>query len=268
MITIKQIEQIEKFIVEIDDLKKHPANSETFYEAAKNLDKRAEASGFGYKSSINWHKPLTRSAYGSGNTYSETHTVMNLDVLLEALQGILNAQPYYDRMLEIRQVIRDIENADDNYKRDIVSQTIEEYYDVLDMDMEDPIDDVESVAYEIKCKLNKYIRKLPDEYSNSKLVNNSSAAINVVQTNSQVNNQTVSVSIQQSIQELEDCEKIDEKDLQYIKSQLSELQQLLENKRRGNKVREKISTILKWLADKTTDVMIAVLPALITGLKG
>lgn len=267
MITIKQVEKIESFIVEIEQLKKCQQNSEDYYEKAKNLDRKAEASGFGYKSSINWNGPITRSVYGSGFNYSVDRILRNLDVLNAALQGILNAQPYYDRMLEIRQVIHDIENADTTYKRDRVTQTIEEYNDVLDMNMEDLIDDVELIAYEIVCKLNKYIRKLPDEFDKEKM-DNRAAAINVVQTNSQVSNQTVSVSIQQGIQELEDCEKIDEKDLQYIKSQLSELQQLLENKKRGNKVREKISTILKWLADKTTDVMIAVLPALITGLKG
>jgi tetratricopeptide (TPR) repeat protein len=268
MITIKQVEQIEAFVAEVKDLKKRKPNAETFYEEAKNLDKRVEASGIGYKSSINWNRAISRAVYGCGHTYSASQTDMNLDILYAALQGILNAQPYYDRLLEIRQIIYDIENADSRCKRDKVEQAIEEYNKIIEWEYENPIDDVELIAYEIICKLNRYIRRLPDEFDKEKLENIPSSAINVVQTNSQVSSQTLSFSIEQSIQELDGCEKIDSAELEYIKKQLNELQQLLESKKRGNKVREKVSAILKWLADKTTDVMIAVLPALITGLKG
>lgn len=46
---------------------------------------------------------------------------------------------------------------------------------------------------------------------------------------------------------------------------MAEIQKLLENKR-GNKksIREKIKDALKWIAEKGTDVMIAVLPTVIT----
>ncbi|MCH5157792.1 MAG: hypothetical protein J1F33_01220 [Clostridiales bacterium] len=268
MITINQIEQIERFIAEIDHLKEHNMGGEPYYEEAMNLDKKIEASGFGYKSSITWHKTITRSLSGQGFSYSSDKINRNLCILHEALQGILNAQPYYDKLLEIRQAIYDIGNASDQYRRHIIMQVIEEYKDVIGWDNDEPIDDVYLMSYEITCKLNKYIRRLPCEFDREQLENRPSSAVNVVQNNSQVNNQTVHFSIEQSIQELDDCEKIDSEELQYIKTQLNELQKLLESKRHGNKVREKVSAILKWLADKTTDVMVAVLPALITGLKG
>ncbi len=267
MITIKQVEQIEKYVSEIQYLKNSNLHGKNYWQAAINIDKKIEASSVSYKSSINWNNAISPNMYGQFS-YCDKQISMNLDIICAALQGILNAQPYYDRLLEIRQTICDIENADSRCKRDKVEQAIEEYNKIIEWEYENPIDDVELIAYEIICKLNRYIRRLPDEFDKKKLENIPSSAINVVQTNSQVSNQTVFFSIEQCLQELDDCEKIDGAELEYIKTQLNELQQLLESKKRGNKVREKVSAILKWLADKTTDVMIAVLPALITGLKG
>ena len=42
MITINQVEKIEAFIAEIEQLKKCQQNSEDYYEKAKNLDRKTD----------------------------------------------------------------------------------------------------------------------------------------------------------------------------------------------------------------------------------
>ena len=106
--------------------------------------------------------------------------------------------------------------------------------------------------------------KKPKTSSNVKTTN-----INVTQTqnNNQVQTTDVNLnlSIENCLKDLEDCESVSEEEISEIKVQMAEIQKLLENKR-GNKksIREKIKDALKWIAEKGTDVMIAVLPTVIT----
>lgn len=89
------------------------------------------------------------------------------------------------------------------------------------------------------------------------------------QNNSQAQNFSadINISIQNCLKDLDDCETLDEKELFDIKTQIEEIKRLLEDKRGKKKaIREKIASILKWVADKGTDAMISVLPALISTL--
>ena len=84
-------------------------------------------------------------------------------------------------------------------------------------------------------------------------------------TQTQYSSIDIKLSIENCLKDLEDCESVSEEEISEIKGQMAEIQKLLENKR-GNKksIREKIKDALKWIAEKSTDVMIAVLPTVIT----
>ena len=87
--------------------------------------------------------------------------------------------------------------------------------------------------------------------------------VNVNQNNSQTVNQNTEVTIEQCFKSLDDCESISEEEIKKLKEQISEIEELLKNKLGKKKTaKEKIGNILKWLGDKTTEVMIATLPTI------
>ncbi len=61
---------------------------------------------------------------------------------------------------------------------------------------------------------------------------------------------------------------MEKKDIEELKEMLGEIEKLLKDKKGQKKtIRQKIGNVLKWIADKTTDVMIAVLPVLLQSLE-
>lgn len=61
---------------------------------------------------------------------------------------------------------------------------------------------------------------------------------------------------------LDDCETISQEDILEIKK-LEDIQELMKDKKGKKTIRDKISSALKWVADKGTDAMIALLPTLV-----
>jgi hypothetical protein len=89
--------------------------------------------------------------------------------------------------------------------------------------------------------------------------------IQIQQNNMQAVSVNLNVSIDNCLKELDDCESISEKEIEEIKTELLEIEELLKDKKGKKKsIREKISSILKLVADKGTDAMIALLPTLVT----
>ena len=96
----------------------------------------------------------------------------------------------------------------------------------------------------------------------------------VVNVNQNVNqkqetNVNITISFEDCFKALDDCETLDDVETQQIKAQLEEIQGLLKDKKGKKKsIKSKISSCLKWVAEKGTDVMIAVLPVLLQSLQG
>ena len=105
MITYKQIEQIEKYLVQVNKLREQKTYvSKELYETSKNLDERIRASSIGYSPIINWNNCLV--VYSARNISFNSATIKsNLMVMQAALEGILNSIPYYSEIVAIRKDI-------------------------------------------------------------------------------------------------------------------------------------------------------------------
>lgn len=130
---------------------------------------------------------------------------------------------------------------------------------------------LDTVFRTLLLDMEEYRKSLLDDKRDLKEVISTPVLVKVEQTqnNSQVQNVAtdLNVSIQNCLKDLDDCETLSEQELSDIKAQLDEIKQLLADKRGKKKaIKEKISAILKWVANKGTDVMIAILPTLITTL--
>ena len=77
----------------------------------------------------------------------------------------------------------------------------------------------------------------------------------------------INLAISSCLDKISECESVSDEEYELVKTQLEEIKTLLENSKSKKKtLKVKIASVLKWVADKTTDVMIAVLPTLITVL--
>lgn len=281
--TYAQIEQIEDFLNQLDSLEqKNPDNGNTYAQDVQNLNDQIISSVKGYDSSrIDIKKTYIIQNYRTYSGYYDTDRVKDvIKIMRSSLQAVLNSDPIYPKICELRSDIKDSENVADGDELDYITRVVEKYASTLKFSdatinlikknadskyLEDSAvyatfrGVVESLKFQLKniSVSEKRDVKLPDQN------------VTVVQNNNQLNYQNVAVSLDLSIEnclkDLDDCETLSEKEINDIKGQLEEIKQLLADKRGKKKtIREKISAILKWIADKSTDAMIAVLPVMIT----
>lgn len=287
MITYKQIEQIEKYLVQVNKLREQKTYvSKELYETSKNLDERIRASSIGYSPIINWNNCLV--VYSARNISFNSATIKsNLMVMQAALEGILNSIPYYSEIVAIRKDIANGREIDGNEeKQSFVAELVTTYQGKIDFgaDVYDFVRSDVSFYWEQKYdsiyngvlrRMELYLNDIGKEKHSStervdKLTNitvNQNQNQNVNQNQS--SNIDIDISVEDCFKNLDDCETLTASDLEEIKEQINEIQDLLQNKKGKKKpIKEKIGTILKWLADKGTDVMIALLPYLIQVLQG
>lgn len=285
MITYKQIEQIEKYLVQVNKLREQKTYvSKELYETSKNLDERIRASSIGYSPIINWNNCLV--VYSARNISFNSATIKsNLMVMQAALEGILNSIPYYSEIVAIRKDIANGREIDGNEeKQSFVAELVTTYqgkidfgadvYDFVRSDVsfywEQKYDSIyNGVLRRMELYLNDIGKEKPlptervDERPN--IILNQNQNVNQNQSSSI----DIDISVEDCFKSLDDCEALDPSALEEIKQQINELEDLLPNKKGKRKtIKEKLGTILKWLADKGTDVMIALLPYLIQVLQG
>ena len=201
-----------------------------------------------------------------------------------ALTSILNSITIYPLICEIRNDIQEGENLDNENKAYYIAKISEKYSNCISFSKgvqnlvqntmaekwvdENTVDSLHSAVLE---KLRMYLHDLCTSQGKSSQNKKATPQINVVQNNNQSNNQQVTVDFKVSVEEcyksLDDCETLSQNELDEIKKQLEEIQDLQKDKKGKKKtIREKLSSMLKWVADKGTDVMIALLPTLVTVL--
>lgn len=263
MITYKQIEQIEKYIKDVHNLKNNTSLAiDELFDAAKNLDKKIVASNLGYTSKIN--------SYSAVNSTTENC----LDMMEAALEGILNAIPYYQEIVEIREDISRGKETEE--KQAFVNEMLVAYNGKIDFGKEVSkfADDDFYIFEEQKYDsiYNGFLRRMK-KYLNEICEESQRLSEKVDEKNtifvSQTQNMNVNVTTSDSLKYLDSCNSFTPKELDEIKIQISEIQKLLEDKFKNKKtIKEKIGGFLKWLGDKSVDAMIALSPLLIQMLQG
>lgn len=284
--TYQQIELAEKYIARakyIKDKSNYPA--EFLHSESNTLDTEAKASGIGYKGDcIDWRDAVE---WSEGECYYNIEQIKRiLDTIIAELNGLLIAIPYYGLLCDIRKDIKRGNQTKNSKKFNFVVEMVTKYDGkisfgkvVLDYIKDGDLvlsSNTEPIFNGVAEKLKIYMQELCEEKktarSNSGKSTTTNININQQQQNTQTAtaNQTVSVTFEDCFKSLDDCETIHENkaELNEIKQQITELQNLLKDSK-GKKImiREKISSLLKWIADKGTDVMTAVLPVVLAGLQ-
>ena len=282
--TYKQIQQLEDFIKDVKGLKNNITLShKDLYEQGKTLHERIVACNLGYSLTIPWKNYAFFSFSDNEAVYYVDKIKSSMEVMISALQGILDSIPQYPYILEVRKDIargRKIKKAD---KRSFVAEMVVKYQGeiefgkvIQDYLKEDnmlswSIDDL-SYFNGVMQKLELYLTDVCKEKRSSKRQNQEKQTVVNVNQNvsqNQETNVTTNISFEDCFKALDDCETLDDAETQAIKAQLEEIQELLKDKKGKKKtIKQKIGNILKWIADKGTDVMIAVLPVVLQNLQG
>lgn len=289
--TYREFLQIEKYITEIEALKKMNIDGNQLQLKAENLNNRILSNIKGYKpQGLSWYSAYVNLSDGLGGyssiNYNRDQICNLMDIMQATLQGILNSLPYYDEICDLGKDISYGHNISNSTKSkcDFIVEKVKKYS--RNIKFAQPIinardsllagdklseEQLDTVFRTLLLDMEEYRKSLLDDKRDLKEVISTPVLVKVEQTqnNSQVQNVAtdLNVSIQNCLKDLDDCETLSEQELSDIKAQLDEIKQLLADKRGKKKaIKEKISAILKWVADKGTDVMIAVLPTLITTL--
>ena len=271
--TFRELMQIEQYIFEIESLKNLSLDGDQLQIKANILNEKIASCVQQYNAdNINWAKALL---FQNDGHYDPRRIKDTLEIMQAALQGILNRLPYYDDICDLRKDISYGYNINSSAKIKKYSSNIQFEQSVLTAREKILIgnklneDQIDSVFYAVLVELENYRNSLCTEKRDLKEVINSPVLVKVEQnqnnTQTQYSSIDIKLSIENCLKDLEDCESVSEEEISEIKAQMAEIQKLLENKR-GNKksIREKIKDALKWIAEKGTDVMIAVLPTVIT----
>ena len=290
--TYAQIQEIEKYINEIEKLDeiyldklKTGENGDEYKEELELLHQKIGANLSEYHPEIDWKQAWI---YGEElySGYFDGYKISKIsDIMIAALHGMLNALPYYPLICSVREDIALGEKANDYSKKStFIIQSFEKYNSKVKFskNVEDFIKyitqsrvrspmvtgNIDPIYNAIIGRLKMYLTEIPETYL-SQPASVPGTQINVMQNATQSNIQTVhqdiSMVIENSLKELDDCESVSEDEILELREQIGEIQKLFENKR-GNKknIRERIKNVLKWIADKGTDVMIAILPMLLS----
>lgn len=274
--TKQEITQAERFLAEIKALRNNASLQwvDCFNEA-KNLEGKIQScfSEFSPKG-YSWN-----TIYANYQVrHCDRQEIDNaLDIMYECLQSILNRIPQYDLVCRLRDDISYGKRIGVQYYRGFIEDKVSYYsaYFYFPQEVEElmtnwrsgkEVDEwqIESVFRLTLVTLEQQVDLLLSNEQSKKSV---APAPSIIFNQTLNQNQSVQVSTEVSIRNcicaLEECETLDEEELASIKSQLNEIQELLKEKKRRKSVGKKVSDILKWLANKTTDVMIAVLPTLV-----
>ena len=291
--TEKQIEMLIDFKKAVVGIKSNKSLvQEDYYNALVNLNSQILSAlpdeykpiglTFDHAREINVAKTLHNPS-SPQYVYRDSELDGCADVMLATIDGIIAKIPHYEHICQIRADIRRAKSVPAKKRKEIIVELVSKYsglikFDKIVLDFANPDDPSSSqedrsapILKGIIGKLEIYLSSLSEEKTRPDKLPAKTTNINVTQTqnNSQVQNvdTNLNISIQNCLKDLEDCETLNEQEKEDIKAQLEEIKQLLEDKRGKKKtIRGKISSILKWMADKSTDAMIAVLPTLITTL--
>lgn len=274
--TYQEIQQAEKFIGEIKALSQRVNQGQNLFDEAKTLDGRIRSSYTNYSpDGFSWNT----ISFQSKESKRYNQSIKNaLAIMLSALEAVLQQEPQYGLICQVRDDIERCKEALDYLdtdKRKLVIEMVSKYSDRINFGQtfDYYIQHGASIYEENKTEsiFNALIGALTfhlEKISADKSYDEGNGIPTVQVINQQNNTQTVELSLNISIENcfksLDDCESINDIEINKIKEQLEEIQELLKDKKGKKKpIREKLKAMLQWVADKGTDVMIALLPTLV-----
>ena len=243
--TYAQIEQIENFISQLNLLEqKNPDDGYNYAHEIDNLNDQIIVSVKGYDSSrIDYDKAYVEN-YHTHSGYYDTDKLKNIiKIMRSSLQAVLNAEPLYPKICELRSDIKESENVAEGDELYYIAGIVEKYSNTIKFSESakklagcfidgNGVDDfiARSIFEAVVNNLKLYLKSIDGENAQVKLPDNK---VTVVQNNNQSNYQNVAVSIDLSIEnclkDLDDCETLSGQELESIKNQLEEKTQLLED---------------------------------------
>ncbi len=272
--TYQEILQAEKYLKEIATLQKEAINGKSIREEICNLNDRICTSFDNYSSvGIDWQDIMDDEYDGSDCI----ELVSIMDIMATALEALLNREPQYGTIKMVQQDIDRCASCSGKSKRNLILELVPKYSALIKFDKSiysyiqtdcDVIlfDRTEQIFKAVKGNLQLYLESLtmPKRITAAK-----EKATPVQVFNTQTNTQTVAVNldvnIENCLKSLDDCETLTLEEIAEVKTQLDEIQELLKDKKGKKKtIREKIKSMLKWVADKGTDAMIALLPTIVS----
>lgn len=276
--THQEILQAEKFLQEIEDLTLRVSQGEPLFQEAKTLDGKISSSYNQYKTSgYSWNT----ISFSNGDSRKYCILIGDaLNIMHSALQALLNRDPNYGKIEQVRidlsRLINSVKTSDDK-KRKLIIEFVAKYSGHIKFDKSfndyiahgndwDEEDKTEEIYNALIGVLNLYLENLFSTNSLKQNVSDKAPTVQVVnnQTNTQTLTLNLEISIENCLKELDDCETLSQEEISKIKEQLEEIQELLKDKKgKRKKIREKLSSALKWVADKGTDAMIALLPTIV-----
>lgn len=278
--TFKQILQIENYITEIECLRNLQNDGEELFNCAETLDKKIASSVKDYSpKGVDWDNAST---YLIDSCYYDSKLIKNyLSIMSAYLQGILNGLTNYDELCSVREDISYGSRIGDRYRLNFVVEKVGRYTNKIKFSNEiisfvnglkekAIIDEtLLNIVYgSVMSSLQKYLQDLLSDKPQVVQHTSNSPTVNVYQNNTQSINLNLDISIENCLKDLDDCETLSRHEINEIKKQLDEVQTLLKDKKGKKKtIREKLATMLKWVADKSTDAMIALLPTLVAILQ-
>lgn len=104
--TYREFLQIEKYITEIEALKKMNIDGNQLQLKAENLNNRILSNIKGYKpQGLSWYSAYVNLSDGLGGyssiNYNRDQICNLMDIMQATLQGILNSLPYYDEICDL-----------------------------------------------------------------------------------------------------------------------------------------------------------------------
>ena len=280
--TYQEILQAEKFLKEIEELSLRVSRGETLFQDAKTLDGQIRSSYTHFNATgYNWN--TISFSYTDKNRYC-TLISDALTIMYSALQALLNKEPNYGKIKQVSSDLSrliDLMHAPNEKKRKLIIELFAKYSGNIKFDksFEDYVDHGNAFYEEDKTEeifnaligiLNLHLENLATINPSDVKSEDKTPTVQVVnnQTNTQTVTQNLQINIENCLKELDDCETLTEEEFEEIKKQLENIQELLKDKKGKKKtIREKLSSALKWVADKGTDAMIALLPTILTILR-
>ena len=274
--TYLQIKQIEECAKEAKGFRKSTElGNEELYRLSKTL--YAKVQSLGYTEIVlpfSWDKLDGNIVY---QQYDDNKVKENLYVIETSLQGILNAIPYYSDLCSVREDIQRGKQIKESKRAEFIIEISVKYSDRINfgkivqdyVKKQDELiilgtDNTKAIFNGVLQKLEFYLNYICNE--NPKQNTSKSKGdinINVHQSNNQSVTQAIDISFDDCFKSLDDCETINKEEIEDLKNQIAEIQELLKDKKgKKSTIKDKIRNILRFVAEKGTDVMIALLPAI------
>ena len=289
--TFRELLQIESYIQEVQNLKDQKMSDIQYGNAARTLDAKILSSVKEYKPhGISWNSALM---YNRGRPYSyNAGIVCNfLDIMVAALQGILNSIPYYDEICDLRKDMSYSHGiiGDSKCKKEFIIEKTIKYSSNIKFEEaayaarekllagdEVGEEQIDSIFSSVVADIEAYCRSLFEEKRDLKeVVQPTNPHVQIIASggnaaaNASASAQVtvdISVQIEQTIEQVKEaCLKPEEEAA--ILAKLDELKGISQEKNKRTKW-DKIKGIFKWLAEQGLQVAGWLLPLIYQIMQG